>query len=398
MSGDIVRHNGDPLIVFSPEQVDLIKSTIAPGSTDTELALFMAVCQRTGLDPFARQIYSIERRFKDKNGNWQRKMVIQTGIDGYRVAAERTGRLDGMLGPFWCGNDGAWKDVWLDQKQPRAAKVGVLRRGCREPFWGIATMAEFRPSDGQDKMWIKMPAGQLAKCAEAQALRRAFPNDLSGLTTPETDVFETEDTASPVTTRLIENHDAERQARGRGEWVEEIPAVVHQLPGNNAVAVSASRGTDNGLIAGDPPSDWPVDTAPDAPVLDPADVSDRTTPPPAPIEGDAKGNGVRASLAACDGNPGAMLDLLDRIDGIPQSHHRFAGLKLWAAALTGTGDAPSMVLAREAVAEWAIDKAGRGYIIDAFDQALKAMGTRPAPTEAATAGELEADAVHAQYD
>jgi len=242
MSGDIVRHNGDPLIVFSPEQVDLIKSTIAPGSTDTELALFMAVCQRTGLDPFARQIYSIERRFKDKNGNWQRKMVIQTGIDGYRVAAERTGRLDGMLGPFWCGNDGAWKDVWLDQKQPRAAKVGVLRRGCREPFWGIATMAEFRPSDGQDKMWIKMPAGQLAKCAEAQALRRAFPNDLSGLTTPETDVFETEDTASPVTTRLIENHDAERQARGRGEWVEEIPAVVHQLPGNNAVAVSASRG------------------------------------------------------------------------------------------------------------------------------------------------------------
>lgn len=220
----IVPTNGhaSPLVPFTPEQVDLIKRTIAPNASDGELALFMAVCQRTGLDPFARQIYAIERKSKDRAGNWQSKMVIQTGIDGYRVTAERTGRLDGMHGPFWCGDDGKWVDVWLATTPPRAAKVGVLRRGCREPFWGVATMAEYRPGQGQDTMWTKMPAGQLAKCAEAQALRRAFPNDLSGLTTPETDVIDTDYTADPVTTRMIEEHDNARAARGRGEWTEEI--------------------------------------------------------------------------------------------------------------------------------------------------------------------------------
>lgn len=171
---------------FSNAQVELIKNTIAKGATDDELQLFMATCKRTGMDPFNRQIYMIERRFKGKNGEWERKMEIQASIDGLRVVAERTGQYQGQEGPYWCGPDGKWTDVWLQPGAPSAAKIGVLKKNFQAPLWGVATWHSYAQTyqDGNPtKMWNKMGDVMLAKCAEALALRRAFPNDLSGIYT-----------------------------------------------------------------------------------------------------------------------------------------------------------------------------------------------------------------------
>lgn len=158
---------------WSEKQVAALKQLGLANANPADLAVFFHQAQKTGLDPFARQIYMIERGGR---------FTIQSSIDGLRIVAQRSGQYAGQAGPFWCNSEGEWKDVWLSSAPPVAAKVGVYRTGFAEPLWAVAKWDSYAQ---QSPIWRKMPDLMLAKCAEALALRKAFPNDLSGIYSDE---------------------------------------------------------------------------------------------------------------------------------------------------------------------------------------------------------------------
>ena len=111
----MVSQEEGPQEMMSREQVELIKRTVAKGTTDDELAIFLHVCKKTGLDPFTRQIHAIKRW----NAAEQREsMAIQTGIDGYRLTASRTGEHMGTEDAVFDSEEGDY---------PGKASVTVYR-------------------------------------------------------------------------------------------------------------------------------------------------------------------------------------------------------------------------------------------------------------------------------
>lgn len=210
---------GKTLATLEPEQVKFTEHQVAilrqiglEDATQGDLDLFFHVCRTTGLDPFRKQIYMIGRNTKltewvederATNGRrkvekWVTKYTIQTGIDGFRrngrEAAKALGDTIAFDGPYWCGEDGEWREVWPATTPPVAAKYTVFRNG--EPFSAVVHYDEFvqtnpvyegsgqnrkKVGDDPNSMWAKMPRNQTAKCAEAMAYRRAYPDDFSGL-------------------------------------------------------------------------------------------------------------------------------------------------------------------------------------------------------------------------
>lgn len=162
---------------FTQKQVAALRQLGVEKVNESDLAVFFHQCVRTGLDPFAKQVYLVGRW----DGRSQStKYTIQTGIDGYRLIADRTGA--------YAGSDESWAEG--PNGLPTSATVTVYKAvaGVVRGFTATAHWSEYcqTTKDGRPMgLWAKMPHRMLAKCAEALALRKAFPQDLAGVYTSE---------------------------------------------------------------------------------------------------------------------------------------------------------------------------------------------------------------------
>ncbi|MGW4694859.1 recombinase RecT [Kitasatospora cineracea] len=181
-----------------------------------DLVAFFHICKATGLDPFRREIYYIQRKRK-VFGQDELYYTAQTGIDGFRHIGQRTGRFIRRVGPFWTGpeddpawwtvgedgiNRRRWVDVWLHTEPPAAAMCRIEHRsiaGDVTVTQAVAVFSEFAvgkdewkrdPNTGEGHrtgnrvltgQWPVMPAHMIGKVAEALAWRSAFPRELVGI-------------------------------------------------------------------------------------------------------------------------------------------------------------------------------------------------------------------------
>ena len=155
------------------KQLELVKRTqLGDNASDEDLMLYAYQCQRLGLDPFAKQIYGM-MMYDKRKGRYN--LVTVVSIDGYRLVAERSGKYRGQK-TEWCGPDGNWKDVWLEEDHPAAARVTVFCKGM-EPTSAIALWKSYYKDND---FWNNFGELMLEKCAEGLALRKVCPNELSG--------------------------------------------------------------------------------------------------------------------------------------------------------------------------------------------------------------------------
>lgn len=189
------------------------RETVCPKLNNAEIAYFATVCERTKLDPLKKQIYAIPRGEGDN-----RRLTIQTSIDGYRIIAVRTGEYEGQTRPQWYDANGKTYDIWLFDDPPFGAEIGVWRKGFREPTvrpvrWSAyvqttkayedvldangkqiwennrpkrrAVYRDGKPVEIPNEMWNRMGAEQILKCGEALSLRASFPDELGGIYTSD---------------------------------------------------------------------------------------------------------------------------------------------------------------------------------------------------------------------
>lgn len=182
------RRDTTETVVWSPDELEVIRQRVAPGASDAELAHFSYECAERGLSPFRGEIYGIMR--------WDSRakrdvLTIQVSVAGRRTIAERTGLYGGQSAPLWCGPDGQWREVWLDANPPAACKVEVFRKDFDQPVPGVARYASYVQLDQNKQprgLWKTAPDYMLHKAAEAAALKRAFPDEMAAAGAPGRDL------------------------------------------------------------------------------------------------------------------------------------------------------------------------------------------------------------------
>lgn len=178
------------VVKMQDNTLNVLRDSLYPGSSDESLRMVIDYCKARKLDPLKKPVHlvpmSVKSGRKDSSGKdiYEFRETVMPGIGLYRIEAERSGTYAGMSEPEF-GEDinetlGSVKITY-----PKFCKItvkkllnGVIVEFTAKEYWKENYATKSRNDASPNAMWEKRPYGQLAKCAEAQALRKAFPDVL----------------------------------------------------------------------------------------------------------------------------------------------------------------------------------------------------------------------------
>lgn len=160
-----------------------LKSSHYPGARDESVYAVIAYCRAMQVDPMLKPVHIVPMQVENaatREKSW--RDVIMPGIGLYRIIAERSGAYAGSAPPtfgpietYEIAGQKIEAPAWCDFTVRKIVAGHVVEFTAREFFLeNVATTKEGRIN----AMWFRRKYGQLAKCAEAQALRRAFPDSI----------------------------------------------------------------------------------------------------------------------------------------------------------------------------------------------------------------------------
>ncbi len=160
--------------------MNALRDSFYPGAREDSILMVLNYCKAAGLDPMTRPVHIVPMNVKKPGTrDYEWRDVVMPGIEFYRTKADRTGRYAGQdddeFGPE-VHND-AWGisyPLWCKTTVYKITEVGRVPYSAKV-FWMEAYATKGKDSTAPNAMWSKRPYGQLSKCSEAAALRKAFP-------------------------------------------------------------------------------------------------------------------------------------------------------------------------------------------------------------------------------
>jgi len=169
------------LAMSEQELMNVLQNSLYPGAKAESIKLVLAYCKAAGLDPLQKPVHIVPISVK-QGQDYVTRDVVMPGIGLYRTQASRTGEYAGVTEPEF-GQTKQLKIGDFSLDYPEWCRVTVKRCLASGQFveftanerWLENYATQKRDSAIPNAMWKRRPFAQLAKCAEAQALRKAFP-------------------------------------------------------------------------------------------------------------------------------------------------------------------------------------------------------------------------------
>ena len=227
--------------------VEVLSGSLYPGAAHNSVVMVLAYCQAAHLDPMLKPVHIVPVYQKGRG----MVDVVMPGIGLYRIQAARTGQYAGISDPEF-GPPITANLAGVEVTYPEWCRVTVKRQmsnGLVAEFTASERWMENYATSGRDTiapnaMWKRRAYAQLAKCAEAQALRKAFPEVGSAPTADEMEGKTFEEVARDVT--------PQQQAQPEPE-PEALPPYSDELLEENLVKwqplIDANRTSPEHLIA-----------------------------------------------------------------------------------------------------------------------------------------------------